>query len=271
MKKLPVIIVPIIGAILLFGCQKTPDVATAEKMVREVNVKFQEQTYQFVEQNTSADYVFINGEGGFVTKEEMLAMSKDIKISKWDLENLKVRALDHVLVATGVNNHLVGGDDGKASAYNTAFTYVYQKKGEKLEAVLFQHTHVQNSTEEEEAAIIKMVEDDTKAFLAGDVAGLKNTWAFTPYTRGMAISDKGEKAYGGSGDEMLKWVEAVKPSGATFANSNYNIKINGNMAWATFDQKVTQPDKSIANSHEVRCMEKIDGNWRIIVVATQPI
>lgn len=271
MKKRLIFFVPTILSAFFMGCQNTPDAATAEKMVREVNVKFQQQPYQFMEQNTPADYVFITGEGDFVTKEQMLAMAKDTKISKWDLENLKIRALDNVLVATGVNNHATGGDDGKASTYNTAFTYVYQAKGEKLEAVLFHHTHVPNATKEEEAAIIKMLEADTKAFLAGDVAGLKSTWSFQPYTRGMAISAKGEKAYGGSGDEMLKWVEAIKPTQATFANSNYNIHINGNMAWATFDQKVTQPNKTTTASHEVRCMEKTNGNWRIVVVAAQAI
>ncbi len=264
--------VPIMLACLFAGCQNTPDAATAEKMVREVNAEFQQQPYQTIEQNTPDDYVFINGEGVFASKEQMLQrIKKDVKIGKWDLDNLKVRALDHVLVATGVNNHSMGGDDGKALTYQTAFTYVYQEKGGKLESVAGQHTHVQNATKEEEAAIIKLVQADTKAFLAGDVAGLKNTWAFTPYTRGMAVSSDGQKVYGGSGDDMQKFVESVKPTDATFTQSNYNIKINGNMAWATFDQQVTQPGKSGYSTHEMRCMEKINGNWRILVVASQAI
>jgi hypothetical protein len=266
----PSFFISIIWAFLLFGCQNTPDTATAEKMVHELNKKFQEQPYQTLQQNASGDYIFINGEGLFNTKEQMLQGIKDVKFAKWDLDNLKIQALDHVLVATGVNNHSMGGEDGKALTYQTAFTYIYQEKGGNLEQVAAQHTHVQNATKEEEAAIIKMMEADTKAFLAGDVAGLKNTWAFTPYTRGMAVSADGQKAYGGSGDEMSKWVESVKPTTATFANSNYNIRINGNMAWATYDQKITQQDKSSVVSHEVRCLEKINGNWRIVVVASLP-
>lgn len=269
MKKHQLFFASIIWALLFTGCQNTPDAATAEKMVREFNAKFQQQPYQTLEQNASGDYVFINGEGVFATKEQILQGIKDVKFAKWDLDNLKVRALDNAIVATGVNNHFMGGDDGKAQTYQTAFTYIYQEKDGKLDLVAMQHTHVQNETKEEEAAIIKMLEADTKAFLAGDVAGLKSTWAFTPYTRGMALSSNGQKAYGGSGDEMLKWVEAVKPTEATFVNSNYNIKINGNMAWATFDQKVTQPNMSTAATHEVRCMEKINGSWRIVVVASQ--
>lgn len=269
--KNPLLFVPIMLACLFAGCQSTPDAATAEKMVREANAQFQQQPYQTMEQNTPADYVFINGEGVFATKEQMLQAVKDVKIGKWDLDNLKVRALDHVLVATGVNNHSMGGDDGKALIYQTAFTYVYQDKGGKLEQVAGQHTHIQTAIKEEEAAIIKMVQADTKAFLAGDVAGLKNTWAFTPYTRGMAVSSDGNKAYGSSGDDMQKWVESVKPTESTFTHSNYNIKINGNMAWATFDQQVTKADKSGYATHEMRCMEKINGAWRIVVVASQAI
>lgn len=270
MKKHQFFFVPIIGVFLLIGCQKNAtDVATAKKMVSDLNVKFQQHPDQVMEQNSSGDYVFITGEGDFVTKTQMTEIAKSLKIAKWDLDSLKVRVFGNVFVATGVNNHtVVGNEDGKTTDYQTAFTYIYQEKGGKLELVSMQHSHVQSSTEEEEAAIIKVLEADTKAYLAGDVAGLKNAWAFTPYTRGMAVSAKGEKAYGGSGDEMLKWVESVKPTQATFTHSNYNIRINGNMAWATFDQKITQPNKSSATSHDVRCLEKINGNWHIVVVAS---
>ena len=149
MKKHQFYFVPIILASLLIGCQNTPDVATAEKMVREFNAKLQQQPYQTFEQNTSPDYVFINGEGGFVTKEQMVGMAKDLKFEKWDLQDLKVRALDNVLVATGVNHHSILGTDGKVSSFQTAFTYIYQVKGGKLEQITMQHTHVQKETNEE--------------------------------------------------------------------------------------------------------------------------
>ncbi len=144
MKKQQFLFVPMVWALLLIGCQeKTLDVATAEKMVREINVKFQQQPYETLEQNGSSDYVFINGEGGFVGKEQMLQIAKGTKIAKWDLDKLKVLVLDNVLVATGINNHSVGGDDGKASTFHVAFTYTYQVKNGELEVVTMQHTHVQ--------------------------------------------------------------------------------------------------------------------------------
>jgi ketosteroid isomerase-like protein len=149
MKKHQLFFVPIIWASLFIGCQNTPDVATAEKLVREFNAKLQQQPYQTFEQNTSSDYVFISADGGFVSREDMVGMLKDAKFEKWDLQNLKVRALDNVFVATGINNHTIVGEDGKASTYNTAFTYVYQNKGGKLEQVAMQHTYVPNATKEE--------------------------------------------------------------------------------------------------------------------------
>jgi hypothetical protein len=157
MKNYQFFFVLIIGVFLLVGCQeKAPDVATAqidvataEKMVRDFNVKFQQHPDQVMEQNTSDDYVFINGEGGFVPKTEMTEISKSLKIAKWDLENLKVRVLGNVFVATGVNNHtVVGNEDGNATDYQTAFTYIYQEKGGNLELVSMHHSHVQKATGE---------------------------------------------------------------------------------------------------------------------------
>ncbi|MBK8424674.1 MAG: hypothetical protein IPL27_01275 [Lewinellaceae bacterium] len=152
----------------------------------------------------------------------------------------------------------MGGDDGKALIYQTAFTYVYQDKGGKLEQVAGQHTHIQTAIKEEEAAIIKWCSRH-KSIFGGRRSRFENTWAFTN-TRGMAVSSDGNKAYGSSGDDMQKWVESVKPTESTFTHSNYNIKINGNMARATFDQQVTKADKSGYATHEMRCMEN---KWRL--------
>ncbi len=149
MKKHLSFFVPVLVTFLLIGCQKnTLDVATAEKIVRDFNAKFQQQPDQTLVQNASGDYVFINGEGGFVTKEQLVEMAKSLKVAKWDLDNLKVRAFDNVLVATGVNNHAMVGNDGKTATYQTAFTYIYHVKGGKLEVVSMHHSHVQNAMNE---------------------------------------------------------------------------------------------------------------------------
>lgn len=157
MKKHQFFFVPIIGIFLLIGCQEnTPDVATAEinvataeKMVRDFNAKFQQYTDQVIEQNISDGYIFINGEGAFATKAQMAEMTESWEISKWDLKDLKVRVLGNVFVATGVNNHtMVSTEDDNSMDFQTAFTYIYQEQDGKLELVSQQHSHVQNATDE---------------------------------------------------------------------------------------------------------------------------
>ena len=44
----------------------------------------------------------------------------------------------------------------------------------------------------------------------------------------------------------------------TFAN--YNIRVNGNTAWATFDQKSAAGNIT----HEFRCLEKMGSDWKIV-------
>ena len=270
MKKYLFFFASILFAFLFTGCQNTLDTATAEKMVREVNTKFQQQPYQYMEQNTSSDYVFINGEGVFVTKEQMLAIAKDTKISKWDLVNLKVRALDHVLVATGINNH--AADDGKAQTYNTAFTYIYQEKGGKLEQLVAQHTHVQNSTKEEEAAVKAVIERET------DMVGALNKEQWSA-TRTQTENNLTIGAESGNVTITRGWQKELAAATAMFKDlakdakvqverTNWNIRVSGNVAWATYDQLLTIPQFGIKDRRttEIRCLEKTGEQWTISVL-----
>jgi hypothetical protein len=51
---------------------------------------------------------------------------------------------------------------------------------------------------------------------------------------------------------------------AKSAYSNYVIKVSGSVAWAMFDQKTIVPEGSETYTHEFRCLEKINGKWKII-------
>lgn len=54
---------------------------------------------------------------------------------------------------------------------------------------------------------------------------------------------------------------------ATMAKSKYSnfvIRVSGTVAWAMFDQDALTPEGRETRTHEFRCLEKIDGNWKII-------
>jgi hypothetical protein len=46
--------------------------------------------------------------------------------------------------------------------------------------------------------------------------------------------------------------------------SNYAIRVSGTVAWAMFDQKAVTPEGRETDTHEFRCLEKINGKWKII-------
>ena len=48
--------------------------------------------------------------------------------------------------------------------------------------------------------------------------------------------------------------------------SNHNVRINGNMPFATYDQAFGLPDGQKIQTHELRVLEKEGGRW--LTVAT---
>ncbi|MBL7826600.1 MAG: nuclear transport factor 2 family protein [Saprospiraceae bacterium] len=51
--------------------------------------------------------------------------------------------------------------------------------------------------------------------------------------------------------------------------TNWNIRVSGNVAWATYNQSLTVPQFGIKNSQtaEIRCLEKTNGRWTISVLS----
>jgi SnoaL-like domain len=119
----------------------------------------------------------------------------------------------------------------------------------------------------DEIAIKTVVEAETAAYHAGKIDIMLSHWNFAAYARGMATTLDGQTLYG-EGDQLRQFFSTLTATNNTFANSNYNIKVGGDMAWATYDQKTMKADGSTALlSHEVRGLEKVNGVWKIILVS----
>jgi SnoaL-like domain len=115
----------------------------------------------------------------------------------------------------------------------------------------------------EEAAIKTLCEAETRAWLSKDVATYKNCWELRPYTRVVGTGEDGQIM--NLAAEQLKTVNADVMGGAvTFANSNYQIHVEGNTAWATYDSVKTDDKGKTHPSYEFRLLEKIGGAWKIV-------
>ncbi len=117
----------------------------------------------------------------------------------------------------------------------------------------------------DEAAIKKVCEAETQTWIDGDKKGHAACWHIQPYSM-MLVSLPDGTFLTASGNELKALEEQAMGGGGTFANSNYLIRISGNNAWATFDQTGANTKGDKKTSKELRILEKVNGDWKIVVM-----
>lgn len=123
--------------------------------------------------------------------------------------------------------------------------------------------NAQAQTTVDEAAIKAVVEAETRAWLNADAKTFMDCWQLQPYSRILVSTEKGEH-FDVPTDGLKTLTAADMGSGGTFANSNYRISINSDMAWLTYDEVKTDKNGIPSPSHELRILEKVDGKWKIV-------
>ena len=122
----------------------------------------------------------------------------------------------------------------------------------------------------DEAAIKTVIEKETRSFDNADAEGMIVCWANTAYASSLVY-------YGGGifyqtnpkldlPTRYRTLMTGATPDGSSFSNTGYVIHINQNSAFVYYDQNNTAKDGSKTYAHEVRNLEKIDGQWKIIYV-----
>ena len=124
------------------------------------------------------------------------------------------------------------------------------------------------------AQIKAVVERETTAWASRDASAFVDCWANVPEagtlvtlqdTTHTVVSNYNTKVdMPVSVKKMM--ADMGKPTGETFQNTDYRIRVNGNAAFAQFEQTVTAPDGKKQYAHETRYLEKMQGKWKIIHV-----
>lgn len=114
----------------------------------------------------------------------------------------------------------------------------------------------------DETAIKTVIEAETQAWHDGNIQKEIGYWNIQPYSRSLISLETGQVIVMTS--ENAKNAEQTAPDGGVAANSNYQIHINGNMAFSTHDQLTTEKSGTKRYAHEMRVLEKVDGKWKII-------
>jgi len=115
---------------------------------------------------------------------------------------------------------------------------------------------------DEEAAIRQVLERESATWRAGDVAGHAACWQLRPYSRILVSTTTGQVF-------DVPPARMVEPSpsmgqGGSAVNSNYKMHVSGSTAWVSHEEVSTAKDGQKTYSHEVRMLEKIAGQWKLV-------
>jgi hypothetical protein len=126
-------------------------------------------------------------------------------------------------------------------------------------------TFVANAQSADETAIKKVCEAETRAWLDKDLTTFNNCWLVQPYSRAVVTTEEGQ-IINISGAQMQGLQAEAMGGEGTFTNSNYQIHVDGNMAWAYYDEVKTD-SKGKHSSYEFRMLEKVNGVWKIVAMS----
>ncbi|MDX2283568.1 MAG: nuclear transport factor 2 family protein [Bacteroidia bacterium] len=114
----------------------------------------------------------------------------------------------------------------------------------------------------DEAAIKQLIEAETRAWHAKDLAAFKSCWHIQPY---FTVFSSGPDRHMSVTPEMFySLTPEGMGNGSVCTNSNYRISVKGDMAWSAHDQVNTSPQGEKRYSHEIRILEKVNGTWKLV-------
>lgn len=120
----------------------------------------------------------------------------------------------------------------------------------------------------DEEVIKSIIEKETKAFFEIDEKTWSGYWAHEPYAFWSFADTTDVNSFSGwkeISEGFTSYFNTSKPSAAKITRDWHYIKIQGTMAYIRFTQHVS--DDSIRPPQaEVRVMEKIKGEWKIVCV-----
>lgn len=137
----------------------------------------------------------------------------------------------------------------------------------KWKAVLFLFISVSSfvycQQGKEEAAIIKVLEKESATWRAKDVVGHKGCWYVQPYSRILVSLPDGKTIDVPPASKQNMQTENMG-NGGFAVNSNYKMSISNSSAWVSHDELSTDAEGKRTWSYEIRLLEKIKGNWKLV-------
>lgn len=113
----------------------------------------------------------------------------------------------------------------------------------------------------ETEAIKKLLETEAATWRSGDSKAHAACWHLKPYSR-ILVSTPDGATYDVPPINMTQPIP--NPTGGYAVGSNFKMNIQGKTAWVSHDEESTAKDGSKSYSYEIRLLEKIKGQWKLV-------
>ncbi len=113
------------------------------------------------------------------------------------------------------------------------------------------------------AAIKILLEKESATWRSGNVAEHAACWHIQPYSR-ILVSTSDGNCYDVPPASVINPQKGMMGKGGVAVNSNYLFSIYKNNAWVSHDEISTSTDGIKTYSHEIRLLEKIKGQWKLV-------
>ena len=153
---------------------------------------------------------------------------------------------------------------------------ILEKEGDAWKFIGYSVHGIPKDRKEDSTAITTLLEKETTAWHARDAEAMAACWANTEYAltavyHGVMASNNGVAYFTNPKKDMPEKVKTMvasmgKPDGSTFKNENYVMNISGATAFVHFYETTTSGDGSKRTDYQIRYLERINGEWKIVYV-----
>jgi hypothetical protein len=112
-------------------------------------------------------------------------------------------------------------------------------------------------------AIKNLLEKESATWRSGDVKAHAACWYIQPYSR-ILVSTTDGACYDMLPENVVNPPAGAMGKGGHAVLNNYKFGIHKNYAWVSHDEESVAADGSKTYSHEIRLLEKIKGQWKLV-------
>ena len=234
---------------------------------------FKKSPKGYIQKNCTPDFIFVTGHSGeFRNFDQTVTMfSEDKSIPNYQNEIKKIVESGDVAVVSGISIN-----PQPNMIYKDAYTYTFRKIKGEWKWIMAHHTKIDYKSLgiSDEEAIKQTCENETKYYHEGDGNNWSSQWSETAYSEYQAQTlNERIKVPFAKGAMLVGLknvvVKTIKPDGLISKMTDFESRINGNLAWATYTQEDFNGETSVAKARQLRILEKVNGSWKIVGLSIQ--